>query len=233
MPLLRFDPPIKPGFPLRPRRQARTDIDPFGGGTVKSRGAWNRTLRRFDLVWNAADQALIDDVIGVWDRVGGRAEAFEWELADPSLYHPRPPFAPELGSVAGGALPLRTIRWAYAWGNANGETQIGPELAGTFSASTLATVTVPPFPTDATFAAIYALTGPGTLLRQALTITGSGGTFTEPVGGIAAGAAPSTVNAMSAVVRVAFADDVIEPEEMASGIWRVEVTLEERTIAGL
>lgn len=229
---LTFAPPQGIAFPLDRPRRASVMKDRFGNGAIRSRTRMPRTLRRWRLVWSPALQELIDYVDGFFDRVRGPAEVFEWTLPDASLYHPRPSHAPTLGSTAGGALGARTYRVAYAWGNANGETQASPETSIALSANTLMQATVPEFPAGATFAAIYALEGPGTLLRQTTTITDSAGTFTESVGGLDAGAAASSTNQMQETVLVAFLDEEIAPTKRTANTHDLEIVLEERVVSG-
>lgn len=231
---LTFAPPLNPEFPLGRPRRASVHKDPAAGGVVKSRTRWQRTLRRWRLRWKSADQELIDYIDGFFDRVRGSAEAFQWELFDPALYHPRPPIAPDLAAITGGALGARTYRVAYAWGNANGETQRSPIQSVVLGATQLMTATVDAFPAGATFAAIYATAsaGPTEPLRQTVTVTGSGGTFTEDVGGLDAGAQANTDNQFKETVLVAFAEDELNPDETSAGpVYRVDFTLEERILA--
>ena len=233
-PTLTFAPPQNPSWPERVGRRARTIRNRFASGITKSRPGVDRTWRKWGLEWKAMDRATKDYIESFWDRTRGPGWAFYWAFPLRDFYHPRPHDGPVLGSVAGGALGSRTYRVAFTWGNAAGETEAGyHESTIALSANTLATARVPDFPTDATFAAIYARNGAGALFRQSVTITASGGLWTEPGGGLDTGSAnPNALNMMSATVVAAFAEDDLEIEKVNAGAWALRVDFEERLLVG-
>lgn len=224
-----FAPPENPGYPVELEPASAAHVDAYESGAVQSRAQWGRILRRWAVRWEGAPTSIRDYVKGFWARQRGKAQVFVWALPDAALYYPRPAVAPTVDYVAGGALLLRTYDIAVAWGNAVGETQRSPLTTLQIPANNRLRVAVgEDFPSDATFAAVYAAVTGSAVTRQGQ-INVSGGTFTEPGSGLVAGAAPSSVNAMRGTVRVAFGGRP-RLNLTQAGVWDIDLTLEERAV---
>lgn len=225
-----FDPAAagadQPSWDLSEPREYGVIIDKMDSGDTVSRAKHERGLRRWSLTWEHTNQRTRDYVVGFVRDVLEASEVLSWVLPINFLYEPRPGVGPATNYTTGGALAGTTYYIAYAWFNANGETELSPEVSRTVPASHFLQVTVGRFPTGATGAYVYVGTASGALKREA-TVSTSRGTWTQ-AGALSGSVDPATANGMSETIRARIARGGFStPVLKAPGAWALGLEIEE------
>lgn len=225
-----FDPPSNPSFVWNVTDRFSTIETQGDRGHRLTRARRDRKLRTWQLQWVNAPQLDLDYLRGFFEFHLGAAVAFCWDLPSPRVFTPRPPFfggSLAAGDGGSGALSDGTFDVAYAFNNANGETQESPIQQIVLSAATATqfiTVTAPPrFPADCVDVRVFAEAA-ATLGKFQGVISSPAGTF--QIDSIAAGANPSLVNAMQGQPMVNITDEPVY-DLVAADVWQVTVLFRE------